>query len=79
VADAPAPVWITAKEAATYARVGLKLIYREVDAGRLRAARVGGRRSIRLKAEWISAWLEASAPQPFAGPYRITAARQKDR
>ena len=53
------PTWWTVKEAAGRARCGPKLIYREVTAGRLRAVRVGGGRSLRFKAEWIDAWLEA--------------------
>jgi hypothetical protein len=41
------------------------LIYREVRAKRLRAARIGGRRELRFKAEWIDEWLIRSAePQP---------------
>ena len=39
------------------ARCGSKLIYREVRAGRLRAARVGGRRELRLLDQWIDEWL----------------------
>jgi hypothetical protein len=35
----------------------VKTIYREVKAGRLRAARVGGRRELRLLPEWVDAWL----------------------
>ena len=31
----------------------------EIRAGRLQAARVGGRRELRLRAEWIDAWLSA--------------------
>jgi excisionase family DNA binding protein len=49
--------WLTVKEAATRARCGVKTIYREVRAGRLRAARVGGRRELRLLPEWVDAWL----------------------
>ena len=49
--------WLTVKEAANRARCGPKLIYREVQAKRLRAARVGGRRELRFLAEWVDAWL----------------------
>jgi excisionase family DNA binding protein len=61
------PVWLTVKEAADYARVGPRTIYREVNAGRLRAARVGGRREVRLLQSWVCEWLEANAaggPKP---------------
>jgi excisionase family DNA binding protein len=51
--------WLTADEGAQRGRVGTKTIYREVKAGRLRAARVGGRRELRFRAEWIDEWLEA--------------------
>jgi excisionase family DNA binding protein len=60
VIPCPSP-WLTVGEAAERARVGVKLIYREVAAGRLRAARVGGRRDLRLRPEWIDAWLDATA------------------
>lgn len=53
--------WMTAEEAAQRGRCGVKTIYREVRAGRLRAARVGGRRELRFLAEWIDAWLLAHA------------------
>ena len=49
--------WLTVKEAAARARCGSKLIYREVRAGRLRAARVGGRRELRFLDSWIDEWL----------------------
>ena len=49
--------WLTVREAADRARVGVKTVYREVRAKRLRAARVGGRRELRLRAEWVDEWL----------------------
>jgi len=53
----PASPWITVGEAAKRARCGIKLIYREVCAGRLQAVRVGGRRELRLRPDWVDAWL----------------------
>jgi excisionase family DNA binding protein len=53
--------WLTVAESASYARCGVKLIYREIAAGRLRAARVGGRRDLRLLATWIDEWLTTSS------------------
>lgn len=55
--QATASPWLTVKEAAARARCGLKLIYREVKAERLQAAKVGGRRELRFRAEWIDDWL----------------------
>ena len=51
--------WLTVAEAANRARCGPKLIYREVCAKRLRAARLGGRRELRFLPDWIDAWLLA--------------------
>ena len=56
----PSP-WLTVTDAAARARCGPKLIYREVRAQRLRAVKMGGRRELRLRPEWIDAWLIASA------------------
>jgi excisionase family DNA binding protein len=53
----PSP-WLTVTEAAQRARCGVKTVYREVRVGRLRAARVGGRRELRLRHEWVDAWLD---------------------
>ena len=52
-------VWLTVKEAAARAKCGVKVIYREVRERRLRAARIGGRRELRLKPEWVDQWLES--------------------
>lgn len=53
--------WLTIEEARKVAKVGARLLYREIKAGRLRAARIGGRREIRVHVDWISEWLRASA------------------
>lgn len=53
------PTWLTVHDAASRVRCGEKIIYREVAAGRLRAVKVGGRKSLRFRAEWIDGWLEA--------------------
>jgi excisionase family DNA binding protein len=61
VADPQPPVWLTVKQAAARAQVGPKTIYRSVAAGRLRAARIGGRRDLRLLAAWVDEFLIASS------------------
>ncbi len=53
--------WLVVKEGAKRGRCGERLIYREIRAGRLRAARVGGRREYRLRPEWVDEWLERSS------------------
>lgn len=60
--------WLKSAEAAKYARCGVKALYREVAAGRLRAARLGGRRALLFKAEWVDAWLEGSAEPVETSP-----------
>jgi excisionase family DNA binding protein len=59
--------WLTVSEAADRARCGVKTIYREVQAGRLRAARIGGRRELRLRPEWIDEWLDRTATVVMVG------------
>jgi excisionase family DNA binding protein len=75
--------WLTVKEAAQHARCGVRSIYVAVEHGKLRAARLGGRRELRFLAEWIDAWLLASStpeivnpPEPSgdAGPDRVKSA-----
>ena len=60
--DAGVTPWFTVKEAAARAKCGVKTLYREVRAGRLKAARVGGRRELRFRLEWIDEWLENTLP-----------------
>jgi excisionase family DNA binding protein len=59
--------WLTVAEAAQRARCGVKTVYREVQVGRLRAARIGGRRELRLRPEWVDAWLEQAAAVVMVG------------
>lgn len=61
--DASSP-WLDAGQGAAYARVSRKLLYRAVRTGRLRAARVGGRRQVRLRREWLDAFIEEHATGP---------------
>jgi excisionase family DNA binding protein len=52
--------WMKVGEAANRAQCSPKVLYREVKAGRLRAARLGGRRELRFLAEHIDQWLSAT-------------------
>jgi excisionase family DNA binding protein len=49
--------WLKVGEAADRARCGAKTIYRAVQSGQLRAARIGGRRELRFLGSWIDCWL----------------------
>ena len=68
--DTLASPWLIVAEAAKRARVGPKVIYREVRAGRLRAARVGGRRELRFRAEWVDDWLLSQSEPHQVEPSR---------
>jgi len=57
-ADSP---WLNAGEAANYLRRGRRFILREVKAGRLRAARIGGRGEVLTRREWCDEFAEAQA------------------
>jgi excisionase family DNA binding protein len=50
--------WFTVTQAAEYAGVSRDTIYTACERREIRQARIGGRRAIRLKPEWIDAWLE---------------------
>src|SRR5204862_6407157 len=50
--------WLTVAEGAEYSGVSRDTIYTACERREIRHARVGGRRAIRLKPEWIEAWLE---------------------
>jgi excisionase family DNA binding protein len=67
-------IWLVTKEAAARARVGPKTVFREVHAGRLKAARVGGRRELRFRPAWVDQWLEErSTPVVINGRDRVAA------
>ncbi len=53
--------WLTLREAACYAKRGARFLSREVRAGRLKAARIGGRGEILTRAEWLDDWIEGQA------------------
>jgi excisionase family DNA binding protein len=53
--------WLTIKEACPVVKVGPKTLYREIKAGRLRAAIIGNRRDLRIHRTWLDEWLIASS------------------
>jgi excisionase family DNA binding protein len=53
--------WLTVSEAAEYAGVSRDTIYTVCERREMSHARISGRRAIRLRTEWIDAWLEKHA------------------
>ncbi len=53
--------WLTAKAVAAHLGLSLNTVYRDIRAGRMRAARVGGRREVRIRRSWADAALEATS------------------
>ena len=51
-------LWLNVAEGAEYAGVCRDTIYTACERGELRHVRIGGRRAIRLKAQWIDDWFE---------------------
>jgi excisionase family DNA binding protein len=61
--------WMTTMEAAAYLKRGKRFVLREIELGRLRGARVGGRREVLTRPEWCDEWVERQAA-PIAVPMR---------
>jgi len=59
-------IWLTVAQGAEYAGVSRDTIYTACERRELQYARLAGRRAIRLKTEWIDAWIE----QHTCGPSR---------
>ena len=53
--------WMVMAEAAAYAKRGRRLLAKAVKDGELRAARIGGRRELLFRREWLDEWIEAQA------------------
>jgi excisionase family DNA binding protein len=61
-------LWLNVADAAEHAGVCRDTIYTAVERGELRHVRIGGRRSIRVKATWVDEWLETSIRSGKASP-----------
>jgi excisionase family DNA binding protein len=48
--------WMNVAEAAEYAGVSRDTVYTAVERKQIKHIRIGGRRTIRLKAEWMDDW-----------------------
>ena len=65
--DTTTKTWLTVNDAAAHANVSRDTIYTACERSEIKHARIGGRRAIRLKPEWIDAWLERHARGAVAG------------
>lgn len=61
--------WMNLAGIASYAGRGKRFMAREIDAGRLRAARIGGRREYVSRPEWVDEWFVSQA-EPLMTPRR---------
>jgi excisionase family DNA binding protein len=59
--------WLTVAEGAAHAGLSRDTIYTACERGELRHVRVGGRRTIRLRADWIDEWLERHVQGSLTG------------
>lgn len=53
----PESPWMNAQAAGRYLSKGRNFVFREVQAGRLRAAKIGGRGEILTRAEWLDEYV----------------------
>ena len=59
--------WMTATEAAQYLKRGRRFVLREIHAGKLRAARIGGRGEILTSRDWCDQYVtDMAKPIPLA-------------
>ena len=58
--------WFTVRDAANHAGVSTDTIYSACEKQELRHTKIGGRRAIRIRTEWIDQWLERHATQPVS-------------
>jgi hypothetical protein len=65
----PSP-WLTATQAGAYLHRSPRFVLREIRAGRLRAAVVGGRGEILTRTEWCDDWVKEKAGSPLLLPMR---------
>ncbi len=59
--------WLRVAEAAEYTGLSRDTIYTACERGELRHGRIGGRRKIVMRPQWIDAWLERHAPEVLSG------------
>lgn len=63
--------WWTTRETASYLRKSPEFVMDEINAGRLRAARIGSRRTVLTCKDWCDAWVMGQSEiHPFK-PRRV--------
>ena len=63
--------WLTCREAAGYLKKSPSFVMREVNAGRLKAARIGSKRQVLTSKDWLDAWVHAAAEIHPLRPRRV--------
>ena len=53
--------WMTAAEGAAYIKRGKRFLMRQIHAGRVRAARIGGRGEILTRPDWLDQYVQEQA------------------
>jgi excisionase family DNA binding protein len=53
--------WLTLRDGAEHVKTNEATLRREIRRGRLRHARIGGRKCIRIRRSWLDAWLEQTS------------------
>ena len=67
--DRPTSPWLAVTDAGAYLKRSTRFILREIAAGRLRGARIGGRGEVLTRVEWLDEWVERQAI-PITVPLR---------
>jgi excisionase family DNA binding protein len=70
VAETARSPWLNGTQAAAYIGRSKQFLFREIHAGRLRAARIGGRGEILTRADWLDAWVSDAAAPVMVSPTR---------
>jgi len=58
---APMPPWLNLAQAGARVGRGRRFLLNEVKAGRLRAARIGGRQEVLTSIDWLASWVADQA------------------
>ncbi len=72
--SSPSP-WLTLSQAALYVHRGRRFLLREIHAGRLRAARIGGRGEILTCTGWLDQWVLQQAQPVSVRPAQTRSSR----